>query len=97
MTTAADISPEAVDCVIASIQPKPGTSRFMTEEAADMLRALRSALTADGERTQQYMRALQILLTDESGDLDYIKWYITEKVLTIEARNAIDAMEKANG
>ena len=32
-----------------------------------------------------------MLYTDESGDLDYIKWYITEKVLTIEAHNAIDA------
>lgn len=42
-------------------------------------------------RVEQYQRALEVLYTDESGDLDYIKWYITEKVLTIEARNAIDA------
>ena len=38
-----------------------------------------------------YKRACEVLFADDSGDLDYIKYYITEKVLTIEARNALDA------
>ena len=46
MTTPIDTSPEAVECVINSIEPRPGTSRFLTEDAANTLRALRSALTA---------------------------------------------------
>jgi hypothetical protein len=41
------------------------------------------------ERCDQYQRAVEVLFTDDSGDLDYIKWYITNKVLTIEAQAAL--------
>ena len=56
--------------------------------------ALRAELEAANKRVEQYCKALGVLFTDDSGDLDYIKWYVTEKVLTIEARNAIDAAMK---
>lgn len=98
MTTGVSIIPEEVERSATHLDAWFGLKGDIAiKGAADRLRALRAELTDSDKRNQQYMRALQILLTDSEGDLDYVKWYITEKVLTIEARNAIYAMEKDNG
>ena len=55
---------------------------------------LRDQVAALKAERDAYKRACEVLFADDSGDLDYIKYYITEKVLSIEARNAIDAARK---
>jgi len=66
------------------------------EEWARDYDALRTRCEALEARNEQYKRALEVLFGNTEGDLDYIKWYITEKVLTIEARSALAAREVPN-
>ena len=64
-----------------AIAPQAATALRRQHDEIEQLKAERDA----------YKRACEVLFTDDSGDLDYIKYYITKNVLSIEARNAIDA------
>lgn len=49
------------------------------------------------DKAGRYWRAVEFLFEDGSGDLDYIKWYINEKILSIEDRTAGPASDSPQG
>lgn len=57
------------------------TTRRAIEEGGALF-AERDALRAEIKR---YVRAVEVLFDDESGDLDHVKWYICEHVLAARA------------